>query len=230
VKYLVWSYDYAHASGGPKVLNRLCHELNEAGQEAYIGNGYRTNPEWNTPNGVMDDDTIAIYPEVVSGNPWEAKHVVRWVLNVPGLLGGDTSYDPAETVFTWDQRFLAGAPLLHLPAIETDIYTDRREPRAGELYYVGKGYLGAPEGAAPITHEMRADRHALADALNRATLLRCFDETTAMVQIAFLCGCPVIVNGRRLEPNGFRDEYLAQWSVFQAQLADFIRITQGVPA
>lgn len=228
MKYLVWPYDYSHASGGPKALHRLCHELNAAGQEAYIGNGYATNPEWDTPHGVMDSDTIAVYPEVVSGNPWGSPRVARWVLNVPGKLGGEPVYDSAELVFTWDRAFL-DAPLLHLPAVETDIYTDRGLPRDGELYYVGKGGQGDTNGAAEITHAMRLDRHALADVLNRSTLLRCFDDCTAMAQIALLCGCPVLIvpTGERRSPDGFRDEYLAQRPVFLDQLARFVEVTQA---
>lgn len=229
MKYLIWSYDYSHASAGPKVLHRLCHELNLAGQEAYIG-PWATNPEWDTPTAgaPLTGDWTAIYPEIVHGNPWNAPHVVRWVLNVPGKLGGDREYDPSEVVFSWDRRFL-DAPLLQIPAIETDIYTDRHEPRSGELFYVGKGLAGDTAGASAITYEMRVDRHALADALNHATLVRCFDDTSGMVQIALLCGCPVWVvpTGERLEPDGFRDEYLALWPVFGEQLADFIRTTSG---
>ena len=228
MKYLIWATGYTHASGGPKVLHRLCHELNAVGQEAYIGNGYTTNPEWNTPHGNMDDDTIGIYPEVVSGNPWGARRVARWVLNVPGLLGGDRSYAIGEMVFSWAREFLDGVPLLHLPGIELDIYTDRALPRNGELFYVGRGIQGDTSGASEITWEMRANRYALADALNHATLLRCFDYVTAMKEIALLCGCPVLMpDGQRLEPFGFRDEYLALWPVFRNQLAEFIRITQG---
>jgi hypothetical protein len=77
---------------------------------------------------------------------------------------------------------------------------------------------------------MREDRYALADALNRATLMYSFDDTSAMAGIALLCGCPVLVipSGQRFSPVGFREEYLALWPVFQVQLAEFIRITQAV--
>ena len=226
--YLVWSFDYSHASAGPKVLHRLCHELNEAGQEAAIGNGYRTNPEWNTPRGdpPIKGDWCAIYPEVVSGNPWNAPRVARWVLNVPGLLGGDREYDPAEMVFSFSTLFL-DAPLLYLPAIETDIYTDRHEPREGELHYVGKGVPGDTVGTQPITLAMREDRYALADALNRASLLRSFDAVSGMNNIALLCGCPVQVNDERWEPDGFRKRYLEECAAFPKQLAEFVRITQA---
>lgn len=232
MKYLIWSYDYSHASAGPKALHRLCHELNEAGQEAYVG-WPGTNPEWNTPYHAapLEGDWCAVYPEIIGGNPWNAPHVARWVLNTPGHLGGDKTYGPAEHVFSWSPLFLEGVPLLFLPAIETDIYVDRHEPREGELFYVGKGSQGDTNGAAAITLAMRQDRYALADALNHATLLRCFDDVTAMADIALLCGCPVqMPTDERLEPAGYREEYLGKCAEFPAQLARFVEITHPVYA
>jgi hypothetical protein len=231
MKYLIWSYDYSHASAGPKALHRLCHELNEAGQEAYVGS-WITNPAWNTLSreAPLDGDWCAVYPEIVSGNPWNAPLVVRWVLNTPGKLGGDTVYDPAEIVFSWSRQF-HDAPLLWLPAFDLDIYTDRGEERSGEAFYVGKGHGDMP--GTEITYEMRLDRYALADALNRATVLYSFDDTTAMACIALLCGCPVVMpNGERLEPAGYRERYLAEFAAFPDQLATFVRMTQSalVPA
>ena len=226
-RYLIWSYDYSHASSGPKALHRLCHELRLAGQDAYVGWPV-TNPDWDTPHfdGPITDDVIAVYPEIVAGNPYKAKRVARWVLNVPGKLGGDKVYDPSEMVFTWD-RSLVDAPLLNIPHIETDIYTDRGEPREGELVYFGKG--SGNVAGTEITLEMRLDRHALADALNHATLLRCFDDFSGMVGIALLCGCPVeiVPTGQRYDPAGFREAYLALRPVFLQQLARFVEITQA---
>jgi hypothetical protein len=230
MKYIIWAYDYSHASAGPKTLHRLCHELNEAGQEAYIGPGWATNPEWNTPTwdgAFPSEEWITVYPEIVRGNPWNAPHVARWVLNRPGLLGGDREYDRSEMVFSFLGAF-HDAPLLSLPTIELDIYTDRGEQRTGELYFVGKGTKGATDGAAPITLEMRLDRHALADALNKATLLRTFDDVSGMNGIAQLCGCPVLLSsGERLEPGDFRERYLALFPAFREQLARFIEVTQA---
>ena len=229
MRYLIWSYDYAHATAGPKALHRLCHELNEAGQEAYVA--WRvTNPEWNTPYHAapLDGDWCAVYPEIVSGNPWGAPHVARWVLNTPGKLGGDMVYDASEMVFSWSPRFLDGVPLLYLPSIETDIYADHGEPREGALFWVGKGNAtGDAMGAQPVTLAMREDRYALADALNRATVLLSFDEVSAMNDIALLCGCPVLVvpTGERMEPAGFRERFLDGCAAFPAQLAEFVRAT-----
>ena len=37
----------------------------------------------------LNTTELCFYPEVVSGNPVMAKRVIRYVCNVPGLLGGD---------------------------------------------------------------------------------------------------------------------------------------------
>lgn len=205
--YLVLSYDYAHNSGGRKVLHRLCHELNLAGQEAYIPPEWIANPEWNTPSHEpsFEGDWVAVYPEVVPGNPWGAPHVARWVLNHPGVIvpaggsaPGDAVYDPAEIVFIFHEAFNAMGVgperVLNLPTIETDIYFDRHLPRVGEVFYVGKSSKSRElPGALEVTTAMAADRENLADVLNKATVMYTFDNETAMAEIARLCGCPVIV-------------------------------------
>ncbi len=226
MKYLIWSYEYDHASAGQKALHRLCHELNEAGQEAYVSG--TPNPEWDTPqSGPLDGDWTAVYPEIVAGNPWNAPHVARWVLNVPGLLGGDTTYDSSETVFSWSPDFLPGAPLLQVPIIEP-LYSDRGEPRSGEAFYVGKGD-GMMDGTI-ITLAMRRDRHALADLLNHVTVLHTFDPVSGMIEIAGLCGCPVHVvpTGEWIEPARVRALYAERVRRFPGQLAEFIRLTSRV--
>ena len=249
--YLVWAPPYSHATGGVKVLHRFVHELNAAGQEASISTP-ETNPEWNTPHREppLAGDWIAAYPEVVQGNPWGAERVARWVLNTPGLRGGDRSYAPSEMVFSYSPIYL-DAMLLHLPAVELDIYADRHEPRSGTLVYTGKATRWRKVAGREITLEEREDRHALADALNRATALYCFDMTTAMIDIARLCGCPVVVipDGSRsfedydrhvgwngigwntmplaFDPERFRSGYLDLFATFRRQLDEFVRITQA---
>lgn len=229
--YLIYAFDYRHASGGIKVLHRLCHEINQVGKEAYIGNTTKVNPEWLTPihEPSFDREWIAIYPEVVTGNPWNAPHVVRWVLNVPGKLGGDRIYDASEIVFSWDASFL-DAPILYVPALDLDIYHDRHEERVGEAYYVGKGQVtNEPPRGIEITLEMREDRYALASLLNSVSILNCYDDVTAMIDIARLCGCPVwiIPQAKRIEPRGALTEYIVKVAAFPDQLERFIQATQG---
>lgn len=257
MRYLVWSLNYRHDSAGRKVLHRLCHELNEAGQQAYVAFP-RRNRAWNTPYhpGRLKGDWTAIYPEIVKGNPWRAPRVVRYVLNNPGRLGGDKTYDPSEIVYVYGEMFNdLGLPpdrILRLPAIELDLYVDHHEPRSGSVYYVGKGQKtrDLPE-ATEITPALKRNQALLAETLNRAKVMYTFDMATAMIDIARLCGCRVIIvpDGSYTESQlrretawvgvGFgklpppfdsdviRQEQIALYETFQKQLAGFIDTTQS---
>ena len=107
--FLVWAPPYTHRSSGVRALFRLCHHLNQAGYpSAMVAEPGDALPEWNTPlhSGPVGD-SIVIYPEIVSGNPLGARRVIRWALNNPGLLGGDTTYPDEEMVFVYDVQRLA---------------------------------------------------------------------------------------------------------------------------
>src|SRR5678816_4783803 len=118
MKYIVWSYDYMDASAGQKTMHRLCHELNEAGQEAYVYFRGR-NSEWNTPyySGPFDEDWLAVLPEIVTNSPIPDildSHVLRWMLNTPHAY-----YEPVGEWFPFHQLFnttkLPAERLLYLP-------------------------------------------------------------------------------------------------------------------
>src|SRR3954469_3045856 len=108
--FLVWAPPYTHRSSGVRALYRLCHHLNNGGYPSAIMSERVANdlPDWSTPFHFGPvGDSIVIYPEIVSGNPLQARKVVRWALNNPGLLGGDSSYPDEEMVFVYDPRRLA---------------------------------------------------------------------------------------------------------------------------
>lgn len=256
-KYLIWSFDYYDDSAGQKTMHRLCHELNLAGQQAFVGFP-RRNPAWDTPyrNRPFRGDWIAVYPEIVRGNPWRAPRVVRYVLNHPGKLGGDRTYPSSEIVYCFSEMFNdIGLPpdrIMFLPTIELDIYSDRRLPRSGSVFYVGKGRQTREiPGALEITNDLKRDRALLAETLNRAEVLYTFDTASAMVEIARLCGCPVVVipDGEvtreeydrwvgwegigwdevppPFDSDAVRARYAGLYDQFRERLVDFIRVTQA---
>jgi hypothetical protein len=96
-------YIYAPAfvnwSAGIKVLYLLCQELNRIGAPAWIALHGPTSENMEYPVPVLNQEIIdqhaknkfkiiAIYTESVLGNPLNAAFTVRWILNYPGLLGG----------------------------------------------------------------------------------------------------------------------------------------------
>lgn len=211
--YYIETPPYRRSSAGIRVMHMLCHVLNRLGEEAYVFTS-EVNPELNTPTVTEDvvrrhlqagREPIVVYPEIVSGNPRRAKSVVRYVLNVPGLIGGDKTFADTELIYAYGQSLLpANAPpgnVLFFPSVDTGLFNNRDNPldtqRQGILVYPGR-HLNAlkehPELAhgTVITSTWPASRAELAALMRRSETLYCF-ESTAIALEAVLCGCPAVV-------------------------------------
>jgi len=208
VDYLIHAPAYKRTSGGVRALHKLCHCLNQAGQVAYVSTS-ATNPSWDTPHpeqGVVNNiavNGIVVYPEVVRGNPWNAKRVVRYILNRPGLLGGDKEYDSAETLFSYSvlwQRFVpSGTRMLIVPVIETNIFNcTGDEGRSGGAFWVGAKGRSLPrisetEGLVEITSSWPDSWEAMADLFRSVEVFYSYTNYTGLLTEARLCGCPAVV-------------------------------------
>lgn len=212
--YYLLAPDYRRNSAGIRVMHMLCHLLNRCGQDAYMFPA-QTNPLWHTPllTGDLKQQhaeagrrPIVVYPEVVRGNPANAQSVVRYLLNVPGLLGGDTEFASTDMIFAYAQNLLPEGEspdqLLFMPPIDTSIYNNLANPydqqRKGWLLYPGR-HVDAlkehPELAAKctvITGEWPATPQEMAELFRRSERVYCF-ASTAIALEAILCGCPAVV-------------------------------------
>jgi len=213
--YIIMAPPYRNSSGGVRALYELCNHLESAGYEAKIFQGGEAPPS-----------SIVIYPETVSGNPMNGRTVVRYVLNHPGLLGGDDSYNPSELIFTYSPVFYPTASLLTVPIIEP-FFRDYGLPRSGGCFWIGKGEdkvdeIPETKGLTEITYDWPETRQELAKLLNEKEILYSYDDCTALTYEARLCGCKVVViPGGQVGPS--YDELIKD---FDAQLDRFIRITQ----
>jgi GT2 family glycosyltransferase len=212
--YYIYGLDYRYSSAGVRILHYLCHALNEIGEEAYIFCNIN-NPHLRTPlltQEVKDIHIktkripIAIYPEVVPGNPFKAPIVARYIMNTPGHLGGDTCYDKEELLFCYMPYFVPKdmkADLLCVPATDISIFNNENNiydhVRQGVYYYALKYLLNGGKltsevkGAVDLAQLANINAltpHQLASILRRAELLYCY-EPSAIVVEANLCGCPV---------------------------------------
>ncbi|MFO1091103.1 MAG: hypothetical protein U1E46_16130 [Hyphomicrobiales bacterium] len=166
----------------------------------YVPIPYRVNRYLNTPVERlprMGDDTVVIYPEIVPGNPLNARHVVRWLLyNEPGY-----SYDfgADDMFFTVDRNFdhpvvSGGAPSLFLYKINPVYQNLGRTDRKGACYMVRKGAhkmrIPETEGAECLDGKSHEE---IAEAFNRCEVFYSYDEATMYSQYAALCGCLSIV-------------------------------------
>ncbi len=169
---------------------------------------------WNTPHyrGPIGD-AVVVYPEVVSGNPLKARRVVRWVLNNPGLIGGDKRYADDEMVFVYDRQRLevasraTAAPLgpervLWMGLVDPrHIYADPSVPRTMDCSFTHKGRalrdrLPLPTGVrAEALEDMTPTFAALGDVLRRTRTLYSYDHYSNVLREAAICGCDVRVVG-----------------------------------
>lgn len=196
--YAIWAPRYRHNCAGIRVLYRLNDLLILKGMESYIGipvkeNGTVEVYSYGTHHKLpKDGEFIAIYPEIVNGEPYGAKKVVRYILsNRSPVRKADLAiyFDPSITENNSDPLILT------IPTIERDIFNDRGIGlRSRSARYVGKGAVnGNLLGDVEITGDWPSTRKELADLFQKIEVLYSYDSATALTLEATLCGCPVVM-------------------------------------
>ncbi|MDD5716652.1 MAG: hypothetical protein PHW64_02520 [Sulfuricurvum sp.] len=134
--FIIFSFRYNDDIGGIVVQHKLCHLLNQQGQNAFLWPNYKpvfnwnnpiksavaflryfrkslhktfaTKPGWNTPIAEYKDlkDAIVIYPEIVDGNPLQSEKVVRWLLHKPGFHTKKVNYGTDELYFFYLKAYI----------------------------------------------------------------------------------------------------------------------------
>lgn len=211
--YYIVAPSFRQNSGGVRVLHYLCHALNEAGFEAYIATDTDgTSPFLRTPkltkekiaqHRATDCTPIGVYPEVAIGNILDLPIVARWILNKPGHLGGEDSFDQNEILFYWDEWVLdksIRADRLSIPFVDRRIFHPPPYPppqRKGFCYYAHK-YLAAghkikaeiKKNGTSLCQDIPRSHKEIAEILRTSSALYCY-EPTALAQEAVACGCQV---------------------------------------
>lgn len=156
---------------------------------------------------------IAIYPEIVAGNPFGAKHVVRWLLHRPGFFFPDVVFGPNEYTFFYQPAFaettdnIDPSNLLRIRWLREDVYVDRKlSIRSGSCRMIRKGHADKDMLAADTAILLDGKSHEeIADIFNRTERFYCHDPYTLYVYYAALCGCtPIIVPQPGLESEVWR--------------------------
>ncbi len=146
-------------------------------------------------------DTVVVYPEIVEGNPLNAKNVVRWFLHKPGFHTGNVQYGKNELYFFYQVIFndLAINPnsgnLLQVMHIMDDVYYTRNVGRrSGRCYIIRKGKDRAANidlSDGIIIDDMT--HHEIANVFNSVEQCISYDMETMYSYYAALCGCISIV-------------------------------------
>ena len=212
--YYVYALDYIQQSAGIRALHYLCHALNEDGFEAYVTCNV-THLPLRTP--VLTEEVvnrhraagrvpITVYPEIVSGNPLAMGGIVaRWLLNRPGLIGGDTTYAAEDLIFAYDPIYLPegmSGEILHIPTTDLSIFNNDNNPNdatrdlvcfyAHKYLWHGGKLTEHVKNAISLGKENKLAHAEIAALLRRSKLLYVY-EPTVMMEEALLCGCPVAI-------------------------------------
>jgi hypothetical protein len=170
---------------------------------------FRLNESFNTPliDGVKEkslDDFIVIYPEIISGNPLEAKNVVRWLLHQPGFHSGKVNYATGELYYKFNSAIndfnIHGSVLsdnelkvIHYPL---DVYYRPEESggRRGTAYCLRKGkHKQLQHDLADSVLIDGKPHEEVAEIFRNVNTFISYDTYTAYSIFAVLCGAQSIV-------------------------------------
>lgn len=253
IPYSISTPDFSPLSGGIRVMWGLFGHLLARGQLA------ATNVRWHTR-------FTAIYPEITHGNPLEAHKVVRYILNKPGVMAshgipGPLNYEKSDEIYVFSRIYdtfgVDDEHILFLPILNLHVFKDHKKARPNTCYFVGKGknLKKHPKDAIEIDFKVSIDQQVLANVLNTCSVFYSYENPTAMVEIARLCGCRVVFfpegaitnytqkeltdlyepgmdgvsfgEGQvELDVPAFRDKYIGLMDTFNKRLTRFIDHTQ----
>ena len=173
--YTIWNPGYYHMSGGIRAIHQLKQELLKRDVTVHYHNEQRY------------DNEIMIYPEIVSGNPQNAKNHIKWLLNKADF--------PDEICFAWETG-MGEYPLLTVNIIEMDLWKPSANRGGDVAFWVGKGTLDPsvlPENAIQVSRSNFFNRQELAEFISTLDYMISFDPFTAINLECVVSGVPVLI-------------------------------------
>lgn len=235
-KFLISTHGFDMGIGGLKVLHKLCHLLNERGQDAYL-----IPLDFNQPFGVYDNyntkmvtqeildnlnDVIVIYPESWYGNYLNAPNVVRWMIGFPSEVHINTWSD--SDLWFWYLPFYITDKynknkdnILYIGEQHREIFYDMNLNRSGSCwslrkakdYITPKDYIH-PKDSLFIPYHAAGDLLSLSNIFNSKDIFYCYDNYTYISIQSLMCNTDTIIipHNKTKEEffNGYRlNKYLA---------------------
>jgi hypothetical protein len=240
MEFIIAAPVFDYNSGGSIALYKLCHLLNKIGikssiyplvsnteflthqedLEYYLLEFEKKIPnEINAPNCRYsieeisnNKNAITIYPEVIHGNPIQAKNIVRWFLHHPGFHTGSVCYGTNEYFIKYNNwikdidiiNSKMSKLLLQITHFPFEIYNNKNtsKTRKGTAFCLRKGKNR--KIAQKILNEINFDpensividgksHEEIAEIFKSAARFISFDTDTAYSFFAALCDCESIV-------------------------------------
>jgi hypothetical protein len=219
MKFLIYSFNYDWKSGGNQVL----HDLGKILSKDYTTYVFGTTTVFESKaicvnidkakEIAIQDDVITIYPEVISGNPFNAKNVVRYVLYYPGWHAGDKQYSDDELIITYTNEYVKdtkydNAFVLTVlnPKLNIMKNYDKKRNKIGLLVRKCKDFEYKMNLLNEYKHLLKLPVISIDDEINKCSDLRdlikiyntitlfiSFDPHTYHSTMAAFCGCTSVV-------------------------------------
>ena len=219
MKFLIYSFNYDWKSGGNQVL----HDLGKILSKDYTTYVFGTTTVFQSKaicvnidkakEIAIQDDVVTIYPEVISGNPFNAKNVVRYVLYYPGWHAGDKGYSYDELIITYNNEYVKDTKYENAfvltvlnPKLNIMKNNYKKRNKIGLLVRKCKDFEYKMNLLNQYKHLIKLPVISIDDEINKCTDLRnlskiyntislfiSFDPHTYHSTMAALCGCTSVV-------------------------------------
>jgi hypothetical protein len=230
MKFLIYSFNYDWKSGGNQVL----HDLGKILSQDYTTYVFGTTTVFDSKaicvnidkakEIAIEDNVITIYPEVISGNPFKAKNVVRYVLYYPGWHAGDKEYSDDELIITYfneyvkDTKYDNAFVLTVLnPKLNIMRNHNKKRNKIGLLVRKCKDFDYKMNLLNQYKHLLKLPVISIDDEINKCTDIRAlskiyntislfisFDIHTYHSTMAALCGCiSVVIPSKEISSEEF---------------------------
>lgn len=214
-KFLISTHGFDMGIGGLKVLHKLCHLLNEAGEDAYLipvnfNQEFAIYEKYNVKmvtQEVLDNlnDVIVIYPESWFGNYLNAPNVVRWLIGPPSedhvITWKDSDLWFWYIPFYLNDKYKKDTDnFLCITEQHRDVFYDMKFKRSGTCWSLRKAqdkikpdqYIH-PKDSYFIPYHAAGDIIGLSKLFNSKELFYCYDNQTYIMIQALMCNTDVIV-------------------------------------
>lgn len=214
-KFLISTHGFDMGIGGLKVLHKLCHLLNEAGQDAYL-----IPVNFDQPFGIYDrynvkmvtqevldnlNDTIVIYPESWYGNYLNAPNVVRWMIGLPSESHINTWSD--SDLWFWYVPFYITEKFnknkdnfLYIGEQHRDVFYDMGLDRSGSCWslrkaqdYITPNDYVHPKDSVFIPYHAAGNLIELSKLFNSKEIFYSYDNYTYISIQSLMCNTDTVV-------------------------------------
>ena len=211
IKIIIYTPRLYEKCGGVKALHRLAQEINKVKHtyiyaKIYCYDGIKYLNEYcnNFANPYeINENTIVVYPEIVSGNPLNAKHVLRWILLDIRIEMGIQHYlnwNKTDIVYYWEPSTSKTNNQLTIPFIDKEYKNYNNTRRTKTCFLIKKGPLIHNIKEITWMHppdSIKLDNLSIDEVistLNESHTFYCYDPNTFYILGATICGCITVMH------------------------------------